>query len=98
MSKLKRHSFKEEPPDGAQVAAFENRQQQVKMASHSTGGLSKVARSALLSFFVTIIFVTVSFSTNSWLATDGELENPPFTKLGNWPDRPPTPATPCFLT
>jgi len=60
------------------------RQQQVKMASHSTGGLSKVARSALLSFFVTIIFVTVSFSTNSWLATDGELENPPFTKLGLW--------------
>ena len=51
-----------------------------KMASK--GGMSKVAKSALLSFFVSSIFIIVAFSTDAWLKTDGTLENPKFIQLG----------------
>jgi len=53
-----------------------------KMASK--GGMSKVAKSALLSFFVSSIFIIVAFSTDAWLKTDGTLENPKFIQLGLW--------------
>ena len=53
------------------------------MASHNE--VSRVAKSAVLTFLVTFLIGTIAFSTNSWLETDGELENPKFIKLGERP-------------
>jgi hypothetical protein len=50
------------------------------MASHN--GVSKIAKLAIFCFAVTCLIVVIAFSTNSWLETDGELENPRFQKLG----------------
>ena len=53
------------------------------MASHhDDGGASKVAKAAVLSFFATCLVIIIAFSTNSWLETDGTLENPKFLQLG----------------
>jgi hypothetical protein len=52
------------------------------MASHHDGGASKIAKAAVLSFFATCLIIIIAFSTNSWLETDGTLENPKFIQLG----------------
>lgn len=51
------------------------------MASHDDGA-SKIAKAAVLSFFATCLIIIIAFSTNSWLETDGTLENPKFIQLG----------------
>ncbi|KAI9558900.1 hypothetical protein GHT06_015689 [Daphnia sinensis] len=53
------------------------------MASHDDGA-SKTAKAAVLSFFATCLIIIIAFSTNSWLETDGTLENPKFIQLGLW--------------
>lgn len=59
----------------------DNSFQRVKnMASDS--GLTKIAKYALLCFACTCLIVTIAFSTNAWLETDGTLENPKFVQLG----------------
>merc|ERR1712116_117238 len=55
---------------------------QFKMASK--GGMSKVAKGAVVSFIVTTVFIVIAFSSNSWLETDGTLDNPKFIQLGLW--------------
>ena len=46
--------------------------------------MSKVAKSAIISFLVTSIFIVVAFSSSSWLETDGTLDNPKFIQLGGF--------------
>jgi len=48
----------------------------------SDGGASNIAKFAVLSFLFTVLVITIAFSTNSWLETDGTLENPKFIQLG----------------
>lgn len=48
----------------------------------ASDGLSKTAKGALLSFTFTCLVIIIAFSTNSWLETDGTLENPKFVQLG----------------
>ena len=50
----------------------------------SKGGISKVAKGAVVSFIVTTVFIVIAFSSNSWLETDGTLDNPKFIQLGEY--------------
>ena len=46
--------------------------------------MSKVAKSAVISFYVTSVFIVIAFSSSSWLETDGTLDNPKFIQLGKF--------------
>lgn len=43
---------------------------------------TRVAKAAVLIFTLTSLLIIIAFSTNAWLETDGELENPKFIQLG----------------